>query len=109
MIEFIVKFDEDLEPFNINFGSIQVIQQGDVPEDVTVTPDKLLASITAYSQSGKITGNIQTYSGDYEVTPMITSQRLETDKKYMDDDVRIHTIPTTETLNGAGGYTFKIG
>lgn len=49
------------------------------------------------------------YTGSYDVTPMITSQRLETADKHMLDDVLIRTIPTRETTNEAGGTTFTIG
>ena len=49
------------------------------------------------------------YLGRYDVTPMITSQRLETADKHMLDDVLIRTIPTRETENEAGGTTFVIG
>lgn len=70
----------------------------------------ILAGKAAYADDGSmIEGNIETYAGAYTVTPMITSQKLETAEKYMKDDLRIHTIPTTETANTAGGYTFKIG
>lgn len=49
------------------------------------------------------------YTGPYEVTPMITSQRLETADKHMNDDVSIFTIPTREESNLSGGVTFIIG
>ena len=49
------------------------------------------------------------YTGSYDVTPMSTSQRLETADKHMLDDVLIRTIPTQETTNEAGGTTFTIG
>ena len=49
------------------------------------------------------------YMGSYDVTPMITSQWLETADKHMLDDVLIRTIPTRETENAAGGTTFIIG
>lgn len=49
------------------------------------------------------------YLGSYDVTPMITSQRLETADKHMLNDVLIHTIPTREIDNEAGGTTFVIG
>ena len=49
------------------------------------------------------------YLGSYAVTPMITSQRLETADKHMLNDVLIRTIPTQEMTNAAGGITFAIG
>lgn len=74
------------------------------------TAEDILAGKRVYADDGSIVeGQIETYAGAYTVTPMITSQKLETAEKYMEDDVRIYTIPTTETANSAGGYTFKIG
>lgn len=49
------------------------------------------------------------YGGDYEITPMITSQRLDTADRHMLRDVTIYTIPTQEINNGSGGTTFVIG
>lgn len=54
-------------------------------------------------------GDHEYYSGPYAATPMITSQTFPTEEKLMAHDFFVHTIPTTETLNAAGGYTFKIG
>lgn len=51
----------------------------------------------------------ETYDGSYDVTPLITSQVLPTNKKYMIDDVRIDMIPTREVLNASGGVTFIVG
>ena len=49
------------------------------------------------------------YEGDYEVTPLITTQILGTSKKMMHDDVTVWMIPTKEEPNDAGGVTFTIG
>lgn len=54
-------------------------------------------------------GDHEYYTGSYAATPMITSQTFPTEEKIMAHDFFVHTIPTTETLNAAGGYTFKIG
>lgn len=62
-------------------------------------------------------GNIQTvtkaydkyYYGDYEVTPKVTSQTLQTKDKLMSDDVVVKEIPFFETSNNAGGNTIYIG
>lgn len=54
-------------------------------------------------------GEHEYYTGSYAATPMITSQTFATQEKLMAHDFLVHTIPTTETLNSAGGYTFKIG
>lgn len=54
-------------------------------------------------------GEHEYYTGSYAATPMVTSQTFPTQEKLMAHDFLVHTIPTTETLNAAGGYTFKIG
>lgn len=50
-----------------------------------------------------------TYDGDYEVTPRLTVQTLETLNKMMLDDVTVHEIPITSTSNPQGGQTVLIG
>lgn len=54
-------------------------------------------------------GNADYYDGAYDVTPLITAQRLPTRSKTMRDDVRIEMIPTREIPNAAGGVTFIVG
>ena len=49
------------------------------------------------------------YTGAYDVTPMITSQKLETADTHMLKDVLIYTIPTREEGNFSGGVTFILG
>ena len=49
------------------------------------------------------------YDGDYEVTPRLYSQSLETDGKLMEDNVTVYEIPVTTTTNPHGGQTVLIG
>ena len=49
------------------------------------------------------------YEGEYEVTPQLTAQTLETKEKLMRDDVTVHEIPVTRTTNPHGGETVVIG
>ena len=42
------------------------------------------------------------YDGDYEVTPRSYEQYLDTDNKYMSNDVTIKQIPYYETSNEQG-------
>lgn len=49
------------------------------------------------------------YEGEYEVTPRLTEQMLETQNKRMLDDVTVHEIPVTRTSNPQGGQTVLIG
>lgn len=51
----------------------------------------------------------QTYTGDYEVTPRLYAQSLDTDGKLMQDDVTVYEIPVTRTTNPTGGLTVLIG
>lgn len=57
----------------------------------------------------RVDGTADYYDGTYDVTPLITAQRLPTRSKTMRDDVRIDMIPTREIPNAAGGVTFIVG
>ena len=52
---------------------------------------------------------IETYDGDYEVTPRLYAQSLDTDGKLMEDDVTVYEIPISHTTNPTGGLTVLIG
>lgn len=49
------------------------------------------------------------YIGEYDVTPKIKSQVLETRDKLMSDDVTVRAISFYEVSNPQGGTTFIIG
>ena len=51
----------------------------------------------------------ENYTGSYDITPLITAQRLPTENKHMTSDVVVRMIPTSEVQNSAGGVTFTIG
>lgn len=79
-------------------------------ETVGLTTDKQATATIAETiviQGGG--GDHEYYRGAYEAIPMITSQTFATREKIMARDFFVETIPTTETLNDAGGFTFKIG
>lgn len=57
----------------------------------------------------RVDGAADYYDVAYDVTPLITAQRLPTRSKTMRDDVRIDMIPTREIPNAAGGVTFIVG
>lgn len=44
----------------------------------------------------------RSYEGDYEVTPKVYAQMLDTDRKYMREDVTVKAIPYYETSNESG-------
>lgn len=49
------------------------------------------------------------YEGNYQVTPSIEAQVLDTNQKFMDDDVTVRKIPFYEVTNTTGGITIIIG
>ena len=64
----------------------------------------------AYLESNDITIDYDTYTGQYEVTPLPSvEQILRTKKKVLQDDITVGPIPYYETSNDAGGYTVIIG
>jgi hypothetical protein len=52
---------------------------------------------------------VEAYDGEYEVTPRIEAQTLQTAEKLMVNDVTVHAIPYAEVTNTAGGITATIG
>lgn len=54
-------------------------------------------------------GGFPYYDGEYEVTPRLTEQTLETYHTIMRDDVTVHGIPITRTSNPQDGLTVLIG
>lgn len=60
-------------------------------------------------QTASIRENVEYYEGDYDVTPAVNSQTLDTAKKFMGDDVTVNPIPFFDVSNTAGGTTVYIG
>ena len=48
------------------------------------------------------------YEGEYDVTPKIEEQKLETKNKTMKEDVTIFAIPYSSVTNPEGGETVNI-
>lgn len=74
-----VKFIETKCTFDTQFGEIMIMHDADV------------------------------YTGDYEVTPRVYNQVLQTKDKLLNDDVTIFQIPKAMVLNPKNGYTITIG
>lgn len=53
--------------------------------------------------------NVDPYTGDYEVTPALERQTLDTAQKLMSADLQIEKIPIYAVSNNAGGTTVTIG
>ena len=69
------------------------------------------ACLTGYlGETGRLTGQLtlpdtvcgEDYEGSYIVTPQAYSQTLDTDGKYMQDDVTVLEIPYAEVSNEYG-------
>ena len=59
---------------------------------------------------GSISNNVEKtyYDGEYEVTPRLQAQTLETADKTMRKDITIKEVPVSETTNPDGGTTIVI-
>jgi len=55
-----------------------------------------------------IPAKYEAYEGSIDVTPTASDQVLETEQKSLESDITIRKVPTYETSNPAGGYTFTI-
>lgn len=55
-----------------------------------------------------ISSDMDRYEGPYEVTPTVEGQTLETEMKFMTEDVSIKAIPYFDVSNPAGGSTIYI-
>lgn len=53
--------------------------------------------------------NVDPYIGEYEVTPMLKKQTLDTAQKLMSADLQVNEIPIYAVSNNAGGTTVTIG
>jgi hypothetical protein len=57
----------------------------------------------------KLAGDYTGYEGEYEVTPQTEDQTLPTEKKFLNQDLRINKVPYSEVSNHTGGKTVTIG
>lgn len=54
-------------------------------------------------------GDIETYTGEYDIDPDFAQQVLETRNKLMADNVTVEPIEVQRVSNAAGGRTVYIG
>lgn len=87
-----------------------------IPMRVSVNEITLRMSVVASTQVIPMTVSAvyqmvsaPAYEGEYEVTPRLYSQSLDTDGKLMEDDVTVYEIPISHTTNPTGGLTVLIG
>lgn len=55
------------------------------------------------------TGEVETYTGAYEITPRVDAQTLPTAQKFLTDDMKVNGIPYFVTSNTSEGETAYIG
>ena len=87
-----------------------------IPMKVSVNDVTLPMSVAAITQdipmtvaTAYISSAAPIYQGDYQVTPRLYQQELETDGKLMEDDVTVFEIPVARSTNPTGGLTVVIG
>lgn len=76
-------------------------------------PETLSGTLSKPNQplSGRLSTQPRPYSpytGDYEVTPGVHAQTLETAGKILSQDIVIHAVPYRETSNEENGLTVYI-
>lgn len=103
-ISFCVTFSETNQSFDLDFQEICVpfiVVFQEVNEDFCA----------CFSSDLRVTvaTDIAPYIGDYEVTPKVTAQTLDTENKCMTEDLIIKEIPYFEVSNLTGGNTVYIG
>ena len=85
-----VSFDEIDSALDVNFIQTHCTFKADFGEVVLVKTDDV-------------------YEGEYNVTPRVYQQVLETKDKLMLDDVTVEVIPLSKVINPSNGYTVTIG
>lgn len=83
---------ETINPYNVNVKVEEVEYATDMSDIQTIT---------------KIDGEV--YEGDYDVKPNFVIQTLDTNQKYMSDDVTVQAIEVSSVSNLSGGNTIYIG
>ena len=78
-----------------------------------ITTQTVAGRITTRTVGGNVVraviGGGIPYDGEYVVTPEFDEQTLHTRGRSMRDDVTIHAIPISRTINPQGGRTVYIG
>lgn len=95
-------------------GTVTVKKQDEIFLSATIIPSiTLSASISNKEKglSGHVTVNTdhEVYSGDYDVTPQVESQTLNTSDKLMSKNMTIKAIPYYSVSNEYDGETVIIG
>lgn len=75
----------------------------------TVEPEALILKTENDITVEKVVMDAPNYEGEYEITPKIEAQTIETAQKLMKEDMQIKAIPFYNVSNTAGGNTIYIG
>lgn len=75
----------------------------------TATANVQRVNLNANVHRGIVEGGGIPYTGEYEVTPTFDEQTLETKDRLLSDNVTVHSIPVSRTINPQGGKTIYIG
>ena len=79
-----------------------------VPYEVDISDNQPITFTEDQYISVVISHDVDTYDGEYEVTPRPTQQTLETENRLMERNVSVLGIPYIMASNESGGYTVSI-
>lgn len=92
----------DISPSNVSVGQLKAVVSNTVSLMGKLNPANKLQGIISAIES------VESYKGDYTITPKIDSQTMKTKNKKMEDNVTVLAIPYYETSN-LTGKTVYIG
>ncbi len=81
---------------------------GSVAHEAALQGDLQGESAMVGNMASAYEAKVATYEGDYEVTPKVDAQELNTKHKYMKEDVTVCAIPFFVVGNTSGGNTVYI-
>lgn len=82
LCNFYMSFEDDAhDELNVGFGEVSIAYNGDIEE----------------------------YTGEYDVYPKISSQILETKDTVLTHNIKVFEIPYASVSNNSGGMTATIG
>ena len=98
----ILKGTIDISPSNVSVGQLKAVVSNTVSLIGKLNPTNKLQGIISAIEP------VESYKGDYTITPKIDSQTMRTKNKKMEDNVTVLSIPYYETSN-LTGKTVYIG
>ena len=92
----------DISPSNVSVGQLKAVISNSVLLIGKLNPANKLQGIISAIEP------VESYKGDYTITPKIDSQTMRTKNKKMEDNITVLAIPYYETSN-LTGKTVYIG